>query len=68
MGIRAPASVNIRSKYSEKHSVTLVKNDDFMRGRGPGFFASCFLTSPLDRILDLKEHELIYNISTRHIL
>ena len=36
------ASVDIRSKYSEKHSVTLVKNEDFLRGCGPCFFASCF--------------------------
>jgi len=52
----------MRSKYPEKHSVTLVKNKRifFLRGRGPCFFASCFLASSFDRILDLKEHELIY--------
>ena len=33
-----------------------------MRGRGPCFFASCFLTSSFDRILDWKEQEFIYII------
>jgi len=34
-------SVDIRSKHPEKHLVTLVKNEYFLRGRGPCFFASC---------------------------
>jgi len=38
----------------------MVKNEGVLRGRGPCFFASCFLTSSFDRILDLKEHEFIY--------
>jgi len=37
---KVPARVDITSKYPEKHSVTLVKNENFLRGRN--FFATCF--------------------------
>jgi len=32
----------MRSKHPEKHSVILVKNEDFLRGRSPGLHASCW--------------------------
>jgi len=32
---RAPASVDIRSKYPEEHSVTLVQYENFLRGLWP---------------------------------
>ena len=41
--LRAPERVDIRSKYPKKHSVTLVKDEDFLRRRiSSCFFASCF--------------------------
>jgi len=39
---RPPARVGIRSKYPEKHLFTLIKNEDFLRGRALCFFASYF--------------------------
>jgi len=41
MGTFKGNSVDIRSNHPEKHSVTLVKNEYFLRGCGPCFFASC---------------------------
>jgi len=45
--LKAPASVNIRSKHPEEHSVTLVKNEDLLRGHGRCSFASCLFFPPL---------------------
>jgi len=40
------ARVNIRSKYLEKHSRTLIKKDCFFcEGFGPCFFATCYYSN-----------------------
>jgi len=44
---RAPARVDLKSKYPEKHPVTVIKNEEYLRGRGPCFFASCFSCSTI---------------------
>ena len=39
---RENSTVDIRSKYPEKHPVTLGKNEHYLRGRVHCFFASCY--------------------------
>ena len=58
---KGPSKCRYEIKISrKKHSVNLVKNENFLGGRGGScFFASCFLTNSFDRILDLKELEFI---------
>jgi len=67
--LRSTASVEIISKYPEKHSVTLLKNKDFFcEGVALASLRLVFLPerilvrtlSSFDRILDSKEHEFSY--------
>jgi len=50
-----------RSKCPEKHSVTLVKNENFWRGTGPCFWASCFKCDKLKR-----SSKIFFSVSKRH--